>query len=129
MPILNRRESHRADLGSDVEESDDDDDGSLVKVVPKKNVAPGCNQVYDKCNYCTFCSKQIRSKISRHLLTHKEQKEVNEIILLPKRCQERMSRLQRLANEGNFKHNAQTFASGSGQVVVEEGAQLRRLIL
>jgi hypothetical protein len=41
-----------------------------------------------------------------------------DIILLPKRCPERMAKLQRLANEGNFKHNASAIAYGSGEVVV-----------
>lgn len=110
----------------DVEDDDsceDDDCVSVskkcsVKIVAKKPVSHGCKQVYDKCNYCVYCNKEIRSKISRHLLTHKEEKEILEIRMLAKRCPERMARLRQLANDGNFKHNASTLSGGSGLVVV-----------
>jgi hypothetical protein len=109
------------------QESSDSESVKLIKIDPKKKVADGCKQVYDKCNYCTFCEKRISSKISRHLLTHKGEKEIDDIILLPKRCPERMARLRQLANDGNFKHNASTIAAGSGQVVVGRRSKNARI--
>ena len=32
-----------------------------------------CSQIYNKVNCCTFCGKIIQSKISRHLLTHRDE--------------------------------------------------------
>jgi len=38
--------------------------------------------------------------------------------MLPKKCHERVNRLQKLANDGNFKHNTSVLSSGSGHVIV-----------
>ena len=89
---------------------------SLFSKRPKKR---GCKKTYDKINYCTFCHKAIKSKISRHLLTvHIDEPQVKEILLLEKRCKKRIALLQVLANEGNLKHNADVFKDGKGCVVV-----------
>lgn len=79
----------------------------------------GRKNVYDKTNYCTFCGTAIRSKICHHLLTvHKNEKRLMDILLLPKRCEQRMKELKLLSNEGNFKHNAEVLKQGEGQIVV-----------
>ena len=41
------------------------DAGSSVQIIPKGKAKQGCKQSYDKWNYCIFCSKEIRSKLSR----------------------------------------------------------------
>ena len=38
--------------------------------------------------------------------------------MLPKKCHERVNRLQKLANDGNFKHNTSVLSSGSEHVIV-----------
>jgi hypothetical protein len=88
-----------------------------VTLFAKHSVQEGCKQVYDKVNFCTFCKKGIKSKISRHLLTvHKDQ--TYNIAQLPKRSLDRMLELELLANEGNFKHNTNVLRTGRGQLVV-----------
>ena len=43
---------------------------------------------------------------------------MGQIALLPKRCQERVVRLEVLANEGNFKHNSKVLKDGTGSLIV-----------
>ena len=75
--------------------------------------------MYDKINYCTFCRKAIRSKISRHLLSvHKSESRVIDVAILPKRSKERLVKLEVLANEGNFKHNIEVLKNKDGYLVV-----------
>lgn len=71
-------------------------------------------------NFCTFCHKRINSKISAHLFSkqHSDIVNVNEIRLLPKQSQERLVRLECLANEGNFKHNVEVLRERNGSLVV-----------
>lgn len=111
-------ESSKSNNVSDVDDSESCSPHDLITVTRRKKVATNCKQVYDKSSYCTYCSKMISSKISRHLLIHKGEKEIADILLLPKRSRERMMRLQQLANEGNFKHNTSVLASGRGHPVV-----------
>ncbi|XP_078322178.1 uncharacterized protein LOC144621976 isoform X2 [Crassostrea virginica] len=87
-------------------------------LLPKGPKKEGCKQIYDKQNYCTFCSKNIKSKISRHILTHKLQPRVMKILCLPKRSAERKLELELLANEGNFKHNLEVLTKKEGFLVV-----------
>ena len=90
-----------------------------IGILPKKAIKDGCKQIYDKVNYCKFCQKEIKSKISRHLLTvHKDEVEVTNILLLPVKGKERTLRLELLANEGNFMHNTEVIKSGTGNLVV-----------
>lgn len=86
------------------------------KGIPKD----GCKKRYDKVNYCTFCLKEIKGKISRHLLCnkHKDCLRSSEIRLLPKKSKERVAKLEILANEGNFKHNVQVLKEEKGELVV-----------
>ncbi|XP_061164923.1 uncharacterized protein LOC133173868 [Saccostrea echinata] len=87
-------------------------------LLPKGKIKEGCKQTYDKQNYCTFCSKNIKSKISRHILTHKLEPKVMKILSLPKRSEERKVELELLANEGNFKHNLEVLKKKEGLLVV-----------
>lgn len=56
----------------------------------------------------------IHSKITRHLLTHKEQAEILKIRLLPKRSEERAAEFSALVNEGNYKHNVEVLKLNKG---------------
>jgi hypothetical protein len=105
------------DACSNDQDSNDCNDSNSIKIVPKKKVAAGCKQVYDKSNYCKFCGKMIISKIARHLLTHYDETEIQDIHLLPARHPQRMARLHLLANNGNSKHNTSAIAAGRGHVV------------
>lgn len=87
-------------------------------LLPKGPKKEGCKQIYDKQNYCTFCSKSIKSKISRQILTHNLQPKVMKILSLPKRSEERKIELELLANEGNFKHNLEVLRKKEGFLVV-----------
>ena len=88
-------------------------------LLPKQPKKSGCKQVYDKVNYCTYCKKAVKSKISRHLLAvHKSYSRVYDILTLPKRSKERMVKLEILANEGNFKHNVEVLRSKVGFLAV-----------
>jgi hypothetical protein len=99
--------------------SDNSGSEKKISLFNKNIIKKGCKQVYDKANYCVFCGHCIKSKISRHLLNvHKEERDVLEIRILPKRSKERMLRLQKLANDGNFKHNTDVLQKGSGNIVV-----------
>jgi len=94
-------------------------------VKPKRSIKQGCKQVYDKTNYCLFCNKAIHSKISRHLLTHKDQKEIADIRLLEPESKPRVAALHQLANDGNFKHNSAVYQSGKGEIVVARRPSLK----
>ncbi|XP_061167370.1 uncharacterized protein LOC133176226 [Saccostrea echinata] len=79
-----------------------------LKALPK----PGCKKRYDKINFCTFCHKEIHSKISRHLLTHKNELKIMEIQMLPKKSEKRGMLFLELINEGNYKHNIEVLKNG-----------------
>ena len=92
---------------------------SKVVLSQKRERKRGCKEVYDKTHHCVFCGLQILSKISRHLINvHSDETVIREIILLPKRSSERRAKLQKLANEGNFKHNINVLQEGRGELVV-----------
>jgi len=85
----------------------------------KRDRKAGCKQVYDKTHHCIFCGVQIRNKISRHLINvHSDETVIREIMFLPKRSSLRRAKLQKLANEGNFKHNVDVIRKGRGEIVV-----------
>ncbi|XP_050391798.1 uncharacterized protein LOC126810662 [Patella vulgata] len=85
----------------------------------RRGIKEGCQRTYDKMNYCTFCGKGIRSKMSRHLLTvHGDEVRVRGIRHLPKRSKRRMADLEILANEGNFKHNVEVIKNQKGHIVI-----------
>ena len=56
-------------------------------------------------SYCYICVK-TQTKFTRHLITHeKTHAEVACVLILPKRSKERIERLTKLRNGGNYIHN------------------------
>jgi len=88
---------------------------SLSSIRPVKF---GCRKVYDKKNFCLFCGKCIKGKISRHLLkVHKDEARVMEVDTLAKGCTKHRLLLEQVANKGNFRRNADVLHDRSGKVV------------
>jgi len=99
-----------------ISESSTDGGLNLLKMKPSTR---GCKKAYDKVHYCTFCGKQITSKIARHIINvHADKPEVEEIILQPKCSKKRKLLIERLVNEGNFKNNICAMQKGQGNIVV-----------
>ncbi|XP_055080345.1 uncharacterized protein LOC117376441 [Periophthalmus magnuspinnatus] len=81
----------------------------VLQCVSKKG-----KRVYDKKNYCMFCSKPF-SKLSRHLeMVHSHQEEVADALQHPKHSKERLNIWNRLKNKGNFAHNKDVLKTGKG---------------
>lgn len=81
----------------------------VLQCVSKKG-----KRVYDKKNYCLFCSKPF-SKLSRHLaMVHGDQAEVAVAFQHPKHSKERLKIWTRLKNKGNFAHNKDVLKTGKG---------------
>lgn len=78
------------------------------------------HRVYDKRNYCLFCSKPV-SKMARHLeRVHSDKTEVAAAFQYPKNSRERQKIWNRLTNEGNFAHNKTVLKTGKGQLAVRK---------
>lgn len=81
----------------------------VLQCVSKKG-----KRVYDKKNYCFFCSKPF-SKLSRHLaMVHGDEDEVAVAFQHPKHSKERLKIWNRLKNKGNFAHNKDVLKTGKG---------------
>lgn len=81
----------------------------VLQCVSKKG-----KRVYDKKNFCVFCSKPF-SKLSRHLaMVHGDQDEVAVAFQHPKHSKERLKIWNRLKNKGNFAHNKDVLKTGKG---------------
>ncbi|XP_058231857.1 uncharacterized protein LOC131343978 [Hemibagrus wyckioides] len=86
----------------------------LVRGISKTSKKP---RVYDKKQYCLFCSKPL-SKMARHLeQVHSTESEVAKALSFPKGSKERKNLLDHLRNRGNFAHNAEVVQSGKGDLV------------
>jgi len=83
---------------------------SVTLVTPRK-------KVHAKTHFCTFCAAPIKHKIARHLLTHTTRNRIKAIIALPKRSMLRIRLLNKLKNEGDFKHNVTVLQDGTGTLV------------
>ncbi|XP_042276992.1 uncharacterized protein LOC121903729 [Thunnus maccoyii] len=123
-------------------EKEDKSGGSLLKdksVSPLKEtcatnqeksstvVSPTSNskaqRVYDKRNYCLFCSKPV-GKMARHLESvHSDKAEVAAVFQYPKNSRERQKIWKRLKNQGNFAHNKEVLRTGKGQFAVRGTAK------
>ncbi|XP_026203998.1 uncharacterized protein LOC113154170 isoform X3 [Anabas testudineus] len=80
---------------------------------------------YTNRNYCYICGK-AQSKISRHLFTHRhEDAEIAEIFALRRNSKERKSRLEKLRDKGNCKHNEEVLKTRRGELKVRK-RQLNR---
>lgn len=77
-------------------------------------------RVYDKRNYCLFCSKPVL-KVARHLMNvHSDKAEVGAAFQYPPHSKERSRIWKKLTNEGNFLHNKKVLSSRQGQLAVKK---------
>ncbi|XP_042276988.1 uncharacterized protein LOC121903728 isoform X1 [Thunnus maccoyii] len=94
---------------------------SSTVVLPTSNSK--AQRVYDKRNYCLFCSKPM-VKMARHLESvHSDKAEVAAAFQYPKNSRERQKIWNRLKNQGNFAHNKNVLRTGKGQFVVRRTAK------
>ncbi|XP_032371817.1 uncharacterized protein LOC116689395 [Etheostoma spectabile] len=78
------------------------------------------HRVYDRRNYCLFCSKPV-SKMSRHLESiHSDKAEVAAAFQYPKHSRERQKIWNKLTNQGNFAHNKDVLKTGKGTLAVRK---------
>ena len=76
-------------------------------------------KVYDRLNFCKFCHKCLKGKISKHLLNiHKDEIKVKNIVRKRKGSKERRQLLGLLANKGNYLHNTTVLQCGHGPMVI-----------
>uniref|UniRef100_A0A1A8SM76 Si:dkey-51d8.9 n=1 Tax=Nothobranchius rachovii TaxID=451742 RepID=A0A1A8SM76_9TELE len=76
-------------------------------------------RIFDKKNYCLFCSKPVL-KMSRHLTTiHSDRAEVAVAFQHPVHSKERTQIWKKLVKAGNFAHNKYVLQTGKGQLVVQ----------
>ncbi|XP_040012240.1 uncharacterized protein LOC120805763 isoform X2 [Xiphias gladius] len=87
-------------------------------VLPTSNSK--AQRVYDKRNYCFFCSKPL-AKMARHLETvHSDKAEVAVAFQYPIHSRERQKIWNKLINQGNFAHNKDVLRTGKGQLAVRK---------
>ncbi|CAL8257366.1 unnamed protein product [Arctogadus glacialis] len=79
----------------------------------------GKRQLKSQINYCFICKKP-RTKFARHLKRHAHQNAdvAKALSLAPSSC-ERKNILEKLRNLGNFSHNTEVKATGSGALKVK----------
>ncbi|XP_030593775.1 sialidase-like isoform X2 [Archocentrus centrarchus] len=93
---------------------------SQTPVLPATRRTNSKYRVYDKRNYCLFCSKCVL-KLSRHLeLLHSDRPEVAAAFQYPKHSKERQNIWKKLRNQGNFEHNKKVLKTGEGALVVRQ---------
>ncbi|XP_062273489.1 uncharacterized protein LOC133979071 isoform X2 [Scomber scombrus] len=98
-----------------------DQEKSSTVELPTSNSEVQC--VYDKRNYCPFCSKPTL-KMARHLeRIHSDKVEVAAAFQYPKSSRERRKIWNRLKNQGNFVHNKNVLKAGKGQFIVPRTAK------
>ncbi|XP_077073859.1 uncharacterized protein LOC143738123 [Siphateles boraxobius] len=86
----------------------------LVPAVVRKSNG---SRMYNKRQYCLYCSSAVQ-KISRHLeRVHLNEIEVSRALSFPKGSHQRKLQLEFLRNKGNFAHNAEVIKTGSGILV------------
>lgn len=77
-----------------------------------------------KKNYCYICGKAL-SKISRHLLTHKDDHpDIVQLLKLRRNSKERKSLLQKLRDRGNYKHNQEVLKNRRGELKVRRATEM-----
>lgn len=80
-------------------------------------------RVYDKRNYCLYCSKP-KAKISQHLQTvHRNKPDVAKALFYQHNSKEWQVRLAILRNRGNFSHNSDVVRKGKGDLVARYRTQ------
>ncbi|XP_060927317.1 uncharacterized protein LOC133001691 [Limanda limanda] len=91
---------------------------SQTVVLPTLNTKE--QRVYDKRNYCLFCSKP-QSKMARHFeRVHCDKAEVAVAFQYPVLSRERRKIWKKLINQGNFVHNKNVIKAGKGVLAVQK---------
>lgn len=88
---------------------------SGVKVLTSNN----CDgrRVWDKHQYCVFCSKAF-AKLPRHMESaHSGEREVAEALMYDKKSKERSKKWEILRNKGNHSHNVEVLKKGEGFII------------
>lgn len=94
----------------------DNDCNSEVSVMKMKKTACG-QRMYNKKQYCFYCSKPY-FKMARHLAqVHKNEMDVAKALSFPKGSKERRINLDLLRNKGNREHNTNVLKAGKGLLV------------
>ncbi len=94
----------------------DNDCSSEVSVMKLKKTAYG-QRMYNKKQYCIYCSKPF-CKMARHLAqVHKNEVDVAKALSFPKGSKERRINLDLLRNKGNRVHNTNVLKTGKGVLV------------
>lgn len=87
---------------------------NIVVRAPQKK---GGIRVYDKRQYCLYCTKPY-AKMARHLeRAHTDKSEVAKALSFPKGSKDRKKQLNFIRNKGNYAHNAAVMQSGIGELV------------
>lgn len=93
---------------------------SQTPVLPARRKANSKSRLYDKKNFCLFCSKSV-IKLSRHFeMIHSDRPEVAAAFQFPKLSKERQNIWKKLTNQGNFEHNKKVLKTGEGTLVVKQ---------
>ncbi|XP_067311201.1 uncharacterized protein [Pseudorasbora parva] len=91
--------------------------GDVSVLVPAVIRKSNGSRMYNKRQYCLYCSSAVQ-KISRHLeRVHLSEIEVSRALSFPKGSHQRKLQLEFLRNKGNFAHNAEVIKTGSGILV------------
>ncbi|XP_040897874.1 uncharacterized protein LOC121184329 [Toxotes jaculatrix] len=91
---------------------------SEAVVLPTSNSK--AQRVYDRRNYCVFCSKPL-AKMARHFETvHSDKAEVAVAFQYPIHSRERQKIWNKLINQGNFAHNKDVLRTGKGHLAVRK---------
>ena len=73
---------------------------------------------WDKVQFCLFCEKGYTNIRKHYLKTHKTETEVQKVLGMPLKSNERATELTRLRNAGNYKHNVSVLKENRGEFVV-----------
>lgn len=94
----------------------DNDSSEEISVMKLKKTAEG-QRMFNKKQYCFYCSKSF-CKMARHLAqVHKNEVEVAKALSFPKGSKERRINLDLLRNKGNRLHNTNVLKAGKGVLV------------
>ena len=87
--------------------------------VPKYEKCADGNRNYAKVDYCLFCERCFRSKISVHYIgVHTDEEVVRKALKHPIGSMARKRSLLLLQNRGNFMHNSKVIEAGEGELIV-----------
>lgn len=79
--------------------------------------AVGTKRIYDKKHACMYC-KLLVSKLPRHLeAKHNNEIEVAQFMAQPLNSKQRKLMIEKIRQTGNYIHNTETIASGSGLLI------------